>query len=195
MPLSAWNIWLHPRISAREMNSLETQAALADELRAELSRLSVYSAETDERLARSEAECATLRKNNDKLNEEVRKLAQRLQAATEELEDTKKSLDAANTELSYRRDTETQLSEFEKTLERVEMMKANYEKRIHALREMVKNLKEKIDENEGFSSELSIIDMTTPDARQPGPTSHSMPGTSESGLESEDDWLQPLPDL
>lgn len=195
MPMSAWNIWLHPRISAREMNSLETQAALADELRAELSRLSVYSAETDERLARSEAECATLRKENDNLNEEVRKLAKHLQTATEELEDTKKNLDAANTELSYRRDTETQLSEFEKTLERVEKMKANYEKRIHALREMVRNLKEKLDEYEGVSSELSVIDMTTPDARQPYPSSPSISGTQRSGFESEDDWLQPLPDL
>ncbi len=190
MSYSAWNIWWHPCATARLMEDMENNLEDIEALRQRVEELTglLQAAEA------TAAQDRRLREQADNrvtvLREEVVRLNDEKTAAEEESAALRAQLRTANTELTLRKDTESQLQNFEKMLSAAEQMKANYERRIATLRDAIVRLKERYEPQP--ASELQEIDMKA----TAGPTvpSENTPAEERRQVFPGNDWLMPLPE-
>lgn len=186
-------IWLHPRVAARVLGDYEDKvladksdinnllserdnwkarhtAAVAETARLEtkLAELHGEATRLKEKNALLEAARTALADTTQSLEEEIRTIESRCKELQTEITNRDEEILSLRNELLQRKDTETQIGEFTKTLDRVDEMKRNYEKRIRRLRQLVTDL------------------------RNPKPSTGSR--KTPSPPPDDDNWLRSLPD-
>lgn len=160
----ALEIWLHPRRTA----------ALMEELAQEKDNLLRQTGEQEESIAELRSREKALL---DRLSEKEVSIA----AFVERTDRLETELATVRLELSDRKSTEEQLTEFDRWIERVEKLKQDYETRISGLQSQIQQLRRRLES--GLDSELAEIDM-----RGSIPENGGM-----KEKKAEEDWLDPLP--
>lgn len=182
MAYSAWQIWLHPRLSRRVMAELEGEAG-------SLRRRADEQAEAL-RTAAGEAAVAT-----DKMAQlELERNSARDEAAalTREAGELRGEVARLKAELAERREAAEVYAEVEKNMKRVGEMKDKYEKRIARLRDEIVRLKTASRTENPEAGELREIDMLGETiAPRPRQAEH-MRGQAQRKTRDDGDWLELL---
>lgn len=135
-------------------------------LRKEKRELEAELSEAEARIAEEEEKVKKMRKDSDSLNASIGTLMGECGRQRNLVKELETKLAAAERELAEREEASVQIAEFEKTLGKVEEMKAKYEQRIQRLRAAVTELR-----------------------RNPGRENREAPVARRD----ESDWLEALP--
>lgn len=198
---SAWNVWIHPRRTARCLDSLRAELADAD------SRRALAAQRADD----TDALCAQLRDDNERLR-------QRLSAVENANTRLEAEMKQMKSDEEYQREVDARLAELDKELRKVDAMKQRYEATIAALKERLVDARSELQRKRHPSSEINdLIDMDRPVSPSYNPaTPTSSPSSSRPTnpnrpidqsrrpikpptapprpRRDDTDWLQPLPD-
>lgn len=144
----AWQIWMHPRRTVREMEAMEESLL---EYAGERTELESSVARLTSELEILAAEKGALAEQNDKLKGAV-------ETVTEELMKTRRQLDTARQELTSSQDEDEMRREIERRIGEFEQLQKHYELRIMKLRERIREL-QSAREPENHTANMEIIDM------------------------------------
>ena len=147
----AWSLFFHPRRWAREISVMTAGMAASDEERSRL----------EERNMELQLEVNRLQTANNDLAVKTASLENCVGGLTKDLLKTRRELDD-------RKDTETQIREFDEKISAVEARKREYDEKISRLKEEIRDLRERL-----------------------GRTRIEFPDSSE---EERRDWFEPLPE-
>lgn len=188
--MSAWNVWFHPRRSARALEELE-------QLR---QQTVVLEAERSETVAKAEEMAAELGAANSRLEEQtrraefykakVKKQEERLLTLAAELKELKLMLSAERAE------TDAAINEINSRLGTVEKMKQSYEHRIAHLRHALHDAKTRLEARADYDalSELALIDLESAPKQQAPAKQTPVQTKKTSAATDPSDWLLPLPE-
>lgn len=190
--VNAWKIFLHPKRWRDRIVELEeenislaeesgSQATLIRELRREIARLE---------------------SSNVSLSSKIVSLENAVNGLTSDLVKTR-------IELDDRKDTETQIRDFDAKMSKMERLKKSYDRKISVLKEEIKDLKTALRTFTGElpGDEMNIIEMDdisekreteSPDIKTEEPEEIFRPAPvifPDVHDNSQDDWLKPLPEM
>lgn len=190
MSYSGWNVWLHPRRTAKELSeALAQNAELSESLaiiEKETARLADELADRQKKLEDSEARLYKLALEQTSIDRRNNELSKTVEMQSKEIA-------RLSADLKSREDAESMIAGFEKMLSGVESMKANYEKRIERLKSQIKDMKKSAESRDRADSELSI-DMD-PDSLSSQIRKRLRPDIDRRHHREEDtNWLEELPD-
>lgn len=190
MPYSPLKIWLHPRFTARIMESLEEEAASGTDRTDTLARELEAAAEREKSLREAmealAAEAGTLRAERLVLESRIAASEAHVKALEEENARLQR-------ETEGQEDAREMLAQFESKLDGFLRIKAGYEDRIARLRATVKKLKGLMPVPDPEAGEIAEIDLTDalPDSLRPGDSAHRDPlPAREKPAADEGDWLE-----
>lgn len=144
-PHSAWQIWLHPRRSRREMESLCEERQTLQEL-----------------LERTERERVRLLDDIRRKDDDVKRIAGNSQKDMDELKDRLRGLESTNNELNKElgewRQTRLELDAIEVQMKEWEGVKARYEERIKMLTLRLRDALGNRSRHRGADSDSDILE-------------------------------------
>ncbi len=185
-PVTAWQLWCHPQIWARqiavERHCAEMSVAEISVLNQKIAQTNLLMTEKEKLLAESEERVARLQEECDRQRTEI----ERLEASLKEAQAVNESLQA-------------DLGMVDNIVDKATQMRDRYERRIALLRAKVVELREalRITDTSNPDDELAVIDMYEQSVRHDDPDTPEDKKEPEDSVRTEssddDNWLEWLP--